>query len=55
MKDYWRIKLGYNQLTDKELKELLESDVIQEYDKLEIINELVDRGSVEFIREEYIH
>ena len=46
---------NYNKLTDKELKELLESDAIQEYDKLEIINELIDRGSVEFIREEYIH
>ena len=49
------MKLAYNQLTDKELRELLESDAIQEYDKLEIINELIDRGSVEFIREEYIH
>lgn len=47
--------MGFNRLSDKELMELLESDYIQEYEKLDIINELIDRGSIEFVKEEYIN
>jgi len=47
--------VGYNKLTDKELVELMNSDCIQEYEKLNIVNELIDRGSIEFVKEEYIH
>ena len=47
--------MGFNRLSDKELIELLNSDYIQEYEKLDIVNELIDRGSIEFVKEEYIH
>ncbi len=47
--------IAYNKLSDKELRDLIESSSIEEYEKLDILQELVERGSVEFIREEWIH
>lgn len=47
--------IGYKNLSDKDLRDLLESDYIQEYEKIDILNELLERGSVEFVREEWIH
>lgn len=47
--------IGYKNLSDKELRDLLESNAIEEYEKLDILNELVQRGTVEFVREEWIH
>lgn len=46
--------IGYKSLSDKELRDLLESEYIQEYEKLDILNELIERGSVELLREEWI-
>jgi hypothetical protein len=47
--------IGYKNLSDKELRDLLESDALQEYEKLDILDELIQRGCVEFVREEWIH
>jgi hypothetical protein len=47
--------IGYKNLSDKELRDLLESNALEEYEKLDILNELVQRGTVEFVREEWIH
>jgi hypothetical protein len=47
--------IGYKSLSDQELRDLLESDALQEYEKLDILNELIQRGTVEFVREEWIH
>ena len=47
--------IGYKNLSDKELRDLMESDALQEYEKLDVLNELIQRGSVEFVREEWIH
>jgi len=47
--------IGYKNLSDKELRQLLESTALEEYEKLDILNELVQRGTVEFVREEWIH
>jgi len=47
--------IGYKNLSDKELRDLMESDALEEYEKLDILDELIQRGSVEFVREEWIH
>jgi hypothetical protein len=47
--------IGYKNLSDKELRDLLESNALEEYEKFDILNELVQRGTVEFVREEWIH
>lgn len=47
--------IGYKNLSDKDLRDLLESDCLEDYEKMDILNELLDRGSIEFVREEYIH
>lgn len=47
--------IGYKNLSDKELRDLLESNALEEYEKLDILDELIQRGSVEFVREEWIH
>lgn len=47
--------MSYSSLTDKELKELLESSFLEEHEKFEIVQELVDRGSVVLDRIEAIH
>nr|QMP83221.1 MAG: hypothetical protein [Caudoviricetes sp.] len=47
--------IGYKNLSDKELRQLLESNALEEYEKLDILNELIQRGTVEFVREEWIH
>ena len=47
--------IGYKNLSEEDLRNLLESDYIQEYEKLDILNELLERGSVDLVREEWIH
>ncbi len=47
--------IGYKNLSDKELRDLMESDALEEYEKMRILEELLERGSVEFLREEWIH
>lgn len=47
--------IGYKNLSEKELRDLLESNALEEYEKMKIMEELLERGSVEFLREEWIH
>ena len=47
--------IGYKSLSDKELRDLLESNALEDYEKMRILEELLERGSVEFLREEWIH
>nr|QMP83159.1 MAG: hypothetical protein [Caudoviricetes sp.] len=47
--------IGYKNLSDKELRDLLESNALEDYEKMRILEELLERGSVEFLREEWIH
>ena len=42
-------------MTVEDLKILLQCDYLLEEEKVEIINELVERGHVEFIGVEYYH
>lgn len=47
--------IGYKNLSDDELRDLLKSDFIQDYEKMVIIEELLDRGSIVLDRVETIH
>lgn len=45
----------YVNVNDDELKSLLESQSLEPYEKMEIVNELIDRGSIILDRVETIH
>jgi hypothetical protein len=45
----------YAELTETELQELLRSDSLEPYEKYDIVLELEKRGTLEFIRTEWIH
>ena len=45
----------YKYMSDVDLRNLLESQSIEDYEKMEILEELINRGSVEFVKEEWIH
>lgn len=47
--------IGYKNLSDKDLRDLLESDSLTDYEKMDILNELLERGAVELDRVETIH
>lgn len=47
--------MGYNVLSDEELKDLLENGVLEDYEKMDIINELIGRGSIMLDRVETLH
>lgn len=49
------MKVRYETMNDEELRQLMESDSLNEYEKYEILTELLDRGSVILDRIETIH
>lgn len=47
--------IGYKSLSDEDLRDLLESPSLEDYEKMDILTELLDRGSVVLDRVETIH
>jgi hypothetical protein len=47
--------IGYKNLSDTELRDLLESSALEPYEKQDILNELLDRGSIILDRIESLH
>lgn len=46
---------NYTELSEEELQELLRSDSLEQYERYDIVLELEKRGTLEFIRTEWIH
>ncbi len=47
--------IGYKNLSEEELRALMESSSLTDYEKLDILTELIERGCVELDRVEYLH
>ena len=47
--------IGYKNLSDKDLRDLLESDSLTDYEKMDVLNELLERGAVVLDSEENLH
>ena len=47
--------MGLDDMTVEDLRILLECEYLHEHEKAEVINELVERGYVEFVGVEYYH